>query len=864
MRITFPPQFYIRCYLSSILFERSSITIPLRKIQHSNVHQHFLPIMDADRLSSQNGTASSAQTLPSWKGADGCPCLGPLAARSQSRLRESLLLVKDSIITLMFAPISIPMAVLVDAIRIVHALWPMGDNHVAPVSQTPVSSRLQEPCVCPKPNTCSSSGQYGRSEQPVGTTKAGDGVTRLPRELEALELYEAIFVPGDETEFIGVLYDKATKQWRSTSMAHESPQLARLRAREERVLVVCSRSLVQALSLGGCGKSMLTVNDQKRGLVLQHQTLVNRLPSGYEVLGFQAGELSGLRLSSHDVFHIQNLEDFLFHAARDAEAITAASGGAFLKSWLIPLPRLLGLMDDTAAQSTCKRGFWQLHHLGFATQVYLQLWDPGQWSPSDSLDDVEISDATTWFETYGQEMDSAMREAILNVLTFLLEPPPPPLPLPPAAAGTGSRSGPKIYIVSRSSMTASTSLMKIRDSTRRRAPPGPIDPLLLGKASRHVLPLPPLHHVQNEPASDAPQQHARIQHPYPLVPPPPSAAKPKLGIPSSTSQEDEKEARMGLHSNKSLCNGENGVSHPPSSNLRNIMKSGEEPVGFEHASCAGNITDPCIVRPNGTSYALSDRSGVSTTTPSVPNSIQEPSSPSAVISSAAPSVVDSGVCVELPTHNSGLQPQQSTSPDLPGNILPPSVRPAFEMATKDDLRSSPATTQPPIDPAASHDDLSPSRSASLDRSRNTLENGISWSTLPTDLSSPVIARVKPSTLFGSTHRRARRTTTTSPSPVSPPRVLNLPRAPVRLSDLTVSTRPCSDSSVWATWGVDISSDRATNGSSPSPLSLQGPTCNLVPEPGPQGIEANTKHPVEDLQKVVLRESKSDSLVKPIE
>lgn len=355
---------------------------------------------------------------------------------------------------------------------------------IDPVKEPNEASGAAEKLVDTPPALTQPDGHPTTTKQPIKPPRSTECDTRLPRELADLDLYEAAMIPGETMEFVCVVYDKATNQWKlhSGTTRSTNSQLSRLQSRDERVLLICSKSLLRTMSLGESRKSMLTVKNKKDGPISIHQTLVNRLHRGHGVLGFHTGELSKLRLFSHDVLHIHNLKDFLVIAAGDIEAVKGASGGP-IRSWLITTRKLLSIVDNDATHATCKQAFWQLRHLGFVKTVYLQLWDSDDWGPANDIDDIEISDVESWIQDHSGPLRRGLYKDVMKSLRFLLEP-------LFAAVSKVSSLGLEIRIMSHKDRTAPKSIEILQEKGRTNIDPvlpslrrsrTPIDPVYLGK-----------------------------------------------------------------------------------------------------------------------------------------------------------------------------------------------------------------------------------------------------------------------------------------------------------------------------------------------------------------------------------------------
>lgn len=202
-----------------------------------------------------------------------------------------------------------------------------------------------------------------------------------PTGLANVELYEAIMYPDDKKELVNVVYDLTSGTWKLDAKPTDK-QLGRLINREDRVLLLCPRKLVEVLDKGRHGTSVISVADAYSKWQEKH-VLVNRLsaPDQNKPCGnmpdfgtFMQGEDDqDLRLSSHDIFHIRNLKFFLLRCSEAGSGAPAAAS-SILKSWMITMPQVLSILEDKAVKTRCKMTYWALFRRGrVGSTVYLQL-----------------------------------------------------------------------------------------------------------------------------------------------------------------------------------------------------------------------------------------------------------------------------------------------------------------------------------------------------------------------------------------------------------------------------------------------------------------------------------------------------------
>ncbi|KUI72089.1 hypothetical protein VM1G_07473 [Cytospora mali] len=215
-----------------------------------------------------------------------------------------------------------------------------------------------------------------------------------------IDLYEAIMYPDDKLELVSVHYDMKDGRWNLDAKPTDK-QLGRLINREDRVLLLCPRKLVDVLEKGRNQSSMIAVEDAYSKWQMKH-VLVNRLSAPGQKNPFgslpdsgtlvQRGEGRDLRLSSHDIFHIRNLKSFLLHCSEVGISDTTVAG-SILKSWMVTMPQMLSILEDKPIMRRCKMAYWELVRRGrVGSTVYLQLH--GADDTCESIHDVVSPEPT--------------------------------------------------------------------------------------------------------------------------------------------------------------------------------------------------------------------------------------------------------------------------------------------------------------------------------------------------------------------------------------------------------------------------------------------------------------------------------------
>lgn len=260
----------------------------------------------------------------------------------------------------------------------------------------------------------------GRSNPgvPRGHVQPGSSQAyKLPHGLSAtgkiprMEMYEATLAGLEKPEVVGVDYDTASSMWKYSAVREPYAdeyltQRARLKERDERVLLLCPKSMVKALS----GDSEILVHDSSNQ-VTSHKPFVNRLlDRPFDLPGFKTGELRCMPLSSYDVYHIKDIGGFLRHASKNHVAM--ANGGELMKKWAVTVCDVLQMFagvppDGTVQLQACMDGFEKLFMRGWAETVYLQLLDG-----CDLTSDVDVLRIQDWVEDRYPELDPRMPTVI--------------------------------------------------------------------------------------------------------------------------------------------------------------------------------------------------------------------------------------------------------------------------------------------------------------------------------------------------------------------------------------------------------------------------------------------------------------------
>lgn len=240
--------------------------------------------------------------------------------------------------------------------------------------------------------------------EPDQNNKPSSGASnlKLPAEQTKIELYEVISPADDLPRIIDVDYDTNNNRWRMD-------ESATFPDREDPVAVICSKSVLRAMK----GDLSTTASASSTNQPLFQ---VNRLPD-YGVIKNPEGGLAKLKASSHDLFHIGNLENFLLHTKQDPQHVISSSGGQYMKHWLIDLRQLITLFSDPDTRQKCKSAFWELFHCGFAEKVTLQLWGASDPQPEESAD-IETLDWTSWVKKYKGGISEALLQDLGRALAF--------------------------------------------------------------------------------------------------------------------------------------------------------------------------------------------------------------------------------------------------------------------------------------------------------------------------------------------------------------------------------------------------------------------------------------------------------------
>ncbi|KAJ4417856.1 hypothetical protein N0V82_005913 [Gnomoniopsis sp. IMI 355080] len=233
---------------------------------------------------------------------------------------------------------------------------------------------------------------------------------KLPTDRNKLELYEVVCPADDPPRVIDVNYDNKTNRW----CIDESVTFPN---REDMVAMICSKSVLRAI------KSNVSIAGDlaPASSTSKPQFEINRLPD-YGVMEAPKDDLAQLRASSHDLYHIGSLEEFLLHAHEDPQRVISASGGQYMRHWLIDLRELVTLLTKPDTGRKCESAFWKLFHRGFVEKVTLQLWGDGDPQPEQTAD-IENLDWTTWVRANKIMISKALRQDLDRALVFLLSGP---------------------------------------------------------------------------------------------------------------------------------------------------------------------------------------------------------------------------------------------------------------------------------------------------------------------------------------------------------------------------------------------------------------------------------------------------------
>lgn len=259
----------------------------------------------------------------------------------------------------------------------------------------------------------------------------------VPLGLAGLELFEAAMRPTDKTATVDVMFDKVSEQWKLSPDdcgTLESAQLASIKGRDKKVLVLCSSDMLAVLASEGCS---VTAFDQT-GQPLKHLTQVHQMSQSqsHSIPGFRTKELSNLRLSSHDAFKIHGLKDFLLYAEGNTDAIMAVTSGPYMRTWIVNLSELTVIMKDKWAYEACKETFFELHRRGLAQTVYLQLFDGdyGVDPETASMHDAQIVLPSFWMSQFADSVQSVLRFDTMKAFSFF-------------SAEENSLDCPKLYVI---------------------------------------------------------------------------------------------------------------------------------------------------------------------------------------------------------------------------------------------------------------------------------------------------------------------------------------------------------------------------------------------------------------------------------
>lgn len=240
------------------------------------------------------------------------------------------------------------------------------------------------------------------SEKPVSAPSH----PTFPAERAKLELYEVVCPANDIPRVIDIDYDTKANRW-CIDESRTFPD------REDPVAMICSRSVLRSIQYADSSTRCSTPASS----TLMPQFQINRLPN-HGVIKTPGGDLATLKASSHDLFHIGNLEKFLLHTHEHPQHVLLVDGGQYMKHWLMDLRQVVAVLSKSDTRQKCKSAFWDLVHHGIAEKVTLQLWGAGDLQPEASTD-IETLDWATWVRLYRNQISETLRRDLDWALGFL-------------------------------------------------------------------------------------------------------------------------------------------------------------------------------------------------------------------------------------------------------------------------------------------------------------------------------------------------------------------------------------------------------------------------------------------------------------
>lgn len=277
----------------------------------------------------------------------------------------------------------------------------------SPAHRSRLSSRIPQPASIPS-HESKREKKTVHFLEPEYNKKPTTGTSHrnLPAEPAKLELYEVVSPANDVPRIIDIDYDTKTNRW----CIDES---ATFPDREEPVAMICSKSVLRAMQFADSFPGYSALASPTR----MPQFQINRLPD-YGVIKNPEGDLATRKASSHDLFHIGNLEEFLLHAYEDPQHVFSVTEGQYMKHWLIDLPQLVTILSNSDTRQKCKSALLDLVHHGIADKVTLQLWGASDPQPELSSD-IETLDWATWVRSYRNKISKTLRHDLDRALGFL-------------------------------------------------------------------------------------------------------------------------------------------------------------------------------------------------------------------------------------------------------------------------------------------------------------------------------------------------------------------------------------------------------------------------------------------------------------
>lgn len=177
-------------------------------------------------------------------------------------------------------------------------------------------------------------------------------------------------------EYVRVIFDASACEWKlgTAATVKSREQAIRLRSREFTLHPLGSQNAIQGLgSVAAILNVLYDFGGFKRFEFIRQDGQSVRMRVTPRNI-FESGDLAQLMLSNDDVFHIQNLREFLLHVSKHGvTSAAAATRGGSMKAWLLTSSDFEHIEEVPELMEKCKEAFFELFREGFVSTVYFHM-----------------------------------------------------------------------------------------------------------------------------------------------------------------------------------------------------------------------------------------------------------------------------------------------------------------------------------------------------------------------------------------------------------------------------------------------------------------------------------------------------------